>query len=194
MPLYMYKSLLGVNELMPTSVQIYGYGESPVANLAACIITIQTSNKQPQMATCQVTDTRGYLILGRTTAQQIRYIDFPVVTPPALTRVPQVHTSVNALRPNLDEVKTPICEMTNDAVILNGKRHCLPITKEYVLSEFKDVFEGIGKLPGGKYHIELKPDAQPVQHPPRGVPEKKKEAYKNELERLCSLGIIEPVW
>jgi len=61
------------------------------------------------------------------------------------------------------------------------------------LSEFKDVFEGIGKLPGGKYHIELKPDAQPVQHPPRAVPEKKKEAYKNELERLCSLGIIEPV-
>ena len=80
--------------------------------------------------------------------------------------------------------------MTNNAVILNGKRHCLPITKEYVLSEFKDVFEGIGKLPGGKYHIE--PDAQPVQHPPRAVPKKKKEAYKNELERLCSLGIIEP--
>ena len=191
MPLYMYKSLFGVNELMPTSVQIYGYGESPIANLGACVITIHTSNKQPQMATCQVTDTRGYLILGRTTAQQIGYIDFPVVTPPALTRVPQVHTSVNALRPNLAEVKTPICEMTNDAVILNGKRHCLPITKEYVLSEFKDVFEGIGKLPGGKYHIE--PDAQPVQHPPRAVPKKKKEAYKNELERLCSLGIIEPV-
>ena len=182
-PLYMYKSLFVDNELMPTSVQIYG----------ACIITIHTSNKQPHMATCQVTDTQGYLNLGRTTAQQIGYIYFPVVTPPALTRVPQVHTSLNALRSNLDEVKTPICEMTNDAVILNGKRHCLPITKEYVLSEFKDVFESIGKLPGGKYHIELKPDAQPVQHPPRAVPEKKKEAYKNELERLCSLGIIEPV-
>ena len=86
-----------------------------------------------------------------------------MVTPPALTRVPQVHASVNALHPNLDEVKMPICEMTNDAVILNGERHCLPITKKYILSEFKDVFEGIGKLPGGKYHIELKPDAQPVQ-------------------------------
>ena len=83
--------------------------------------------------------------------------------------------------------------MMNDAVILNGKRHCLPITKEYVLSEFKDVFEGIGKLPGGKYHIELEPDSQPVQHPPKAVLEKKKEAYKDELERLCSLGIIEPV-
>ena len=62
-----------------------------------------------------------------------------------------------------------------------------------MLSEFKDVFEGIGKLSGGKYHIELKPDAQPLQHPPRAVPEKKKEAYEDELERLCSLGIIEPV-
>ena len=72
------------------------------------------------------------------------------------------------------------------------ERDTLPITQEYVLSEFKDVFEGIGKLPGGKYHIELKPDAQPIQHPPRAVPEKK-EAYKDELERLCSLGIIEPV-
>ena len=193
MPLYMYKSLFGDKELIPTPVQIFGYGESPIANLPVCTITIHTSNKQPQMATCQVTDTRGYLILGRTTALQVGYIDFPVVTPPALTRVPQVHASVNALSPNLDEVKTPTCEVMNDAVILNEKRHCLPITKEYVLSKFKDVFEGIGKLPGRKYHIELKPDAQPVQHPPRGVPEKKKEAYKDELERLCSLGIIEPV-
>ena len=195
MPLYMYKSLFGDNKLMPTSVQIYDYGESSIANLGACIITIHTSNNyHPHLATCQVTDTRGYLILGRTTAQQIGYIDFPVVTPPALTRVPQVHTSVNSLRSNLDEVKTPICEMTNDAVILNGKRHCLPITKEYVLSEFKDVFEGIGKLLGGKYHIELKPDAQPVQHPPRAVPEKKKEAYKNELERLCSFKALSNQW
>ena len=193
MPLYMYKSLFGDKELIPTPVQIFGYGESPIANLGACTIIIHTSNKQPQMATCQVIDTRGHLILGRTTAQQVGYIDFSVVTPPDLSRVPQVHASVNALRLNLDEVKTPTCEVVNDAVILNGKRHCLPITKEYVLSEFKDVFEGIGKLPGAKYHIELKPDGQPVQHPPRAVPENKKEAYKDELERLCSLGIIEPV-
>jgi len=187
MPLYMYKSLFGDKELMPTSVQIFGYGESPIANLGACTITIHTSNKQPQMATCLVTGTRGYLILGRPTAQQVGYIDFPVVTSPALTRVPQVHTNVNTLRPNLDEVKTPTCEIMNDAVILNGKRHCLPVTKDYVLSEFKDVFEGIGKLPEGKYHIELKPVAQPVQHPPRAVPEKKKEAYKDELEKIMHL-------
>ena len=63
-----------------------------------------------------------------------------------------------------------------------------------MLSQFNDVFKGICKLPGGKYHIELKPDVQPVQHPPMpGQCQKRREAYKDESERLCSLGIIEPV-
>lgn len=47
---------------------------------------------------------------------------------------------------------TYTCVELDDVVILNGKRHCLPITKEqnYVLSEFKDVFKGIaarGQVP-----------------------------------------------
>ena len=50
--------------------------------------------------------------------------------------------------------------------------------------EYKDVFEGIGKLPGGPYRIQLKCDVQPVQHPPRAVPEKKKPAYEEEPESL----------
>ena len=166
----------------------------PVANLGACIIAIRTGDRQqPQMATCQVTDTRGYLILGRETAQQVGYIAFPEVTPPSLTSTSQIHTSVNALQPDSSKVKKPTCEVLDDAVIINGKRHSLSITKKYVLSEFRDIFEGIGKLPGGKYHIQLKPDAQPVQHPPRAVSEKKRAAYKEELERLCSSGIIEQV-
>ena len=70
MPLYLHKSLFGDNSLTPTPVQIFRYGESHVANLGACTIAIHTGDRQqPQMATCQVTDTRGYLILGRETAQ-----------------------------------------------------------------------------------------------------------------------------
>ena len=99
MPLYLHKSLFGDKSLTPTSVQIFGYGESPVANLGACTIAIHTGDRQqPQMATCQVTDTRGYLILRRETAQQVGYIAFVEVTPPSLTSTPQIHTSVNAQR------------------------------------------------------------------------------------------------
>ena len=65
--LYLHKSLFGDKELWPTSIQIFGYGESPVANLGACTIAIHTGNcQEPQMATYQVTDTQGYYcILGR---------------------------------------------------------------------------------------------------------------------------------
>ena len=46
----------------------FGYGESPVVNLGAFTIAIHTGDRQqPLMATCQVTDTRGYLILGSPT-------------------------------------------------------------------------------------------------------------------------------
>ena len=157
MPLYLHKSLFGDKSLTPTSVQIFGYGESSVANLRACTIAIHTGDIQkPQMATCQVTDTRRYLILGRETTQQHC---LSRGNRPSLTSTPQIQTSVNALRPDSSKVNEPICEVLDDAVILNGKRHCLPITKEYVLTEFRDIFEDIGKLPGGKYHIQLKPDA-----------------------------------
>ena len=59
-----------------------------------------------------------------------------------------------------------------------------------MLNTFKDVFDGIGTLPGGNYYLRLKPDDKPVQHAPRQVPEKKKAAYKAELERLTHEGII----
>ena len=99
MPLYLHKSLFGDKEVLPTSVRIFSYGESPAANLGACTIAIHTGNSQdPQMATCQVTDTRGYLILGRETAQKVGYIAFIDRIPPSLTSTPQIHTSVNALR------------------------------------------------------------------------------------------------
>ena len=42
MPLYLHKSLFGDNSLTPTSVQIFGYGESPVASLGECTIAIHT--------------------------------------------------------------------------------------------------------------------------------------------------------
>ena len=65
-----------------------------------------------------------------------------------------------------------------------------------MLSQFKDIYGRGGGGGGGgwgKYHIQLLLDAKTVHHPPRAVPEKKKSAYKDELERLCSSRIVEPV-
>ena len=83
-----------------------------------------------------------------------------------------------------DEPVLPKIKWNKDSIELNDKVHRLPITKDYILKEFSDVFKGVGTLPGGPYYIRLKDDYKPVQHTPRSVPIAMQPAYKAELERL----------
>ena len=92
-----------------------------------------------------------------------------------------------------DEPVVPKIKWNQDSIKLNGKVHRLPITKEYMLKEYSDVFKGIGTLPGGPYHIRLKEQYKPVQYPPRSVPVAMQGAYKAELDRLTKEGIITEV-
>ena len=71
------------------------------------------------------------------------------VTPPSLSSTPQINTSVNALHPDSKKVTKPTSELLDDAIFLNENRHCLPIAKEYVLSQFKDIYRGggLGQIP-----------------------------------------------
>ena len=87
----------------------------------------------------------------------------------------------------------PKIKWNTDSIKLNGKVHKLPITKDYILKEYSDVFKGVGTLPGGPYHIRLKEKYRPVQHPPRSVPVAMQSAYKTELNRLVKEGIITEV-
>ena len=66
--------------------------------------------------------------------------------------------------------KKSTSELRNSSIILNGKEHSLPTTKDYILKEYADVFNGIGTLPGPPYHIQLKEDYGTVQHAPHTVP------------------------
>ncbi|KAK2717515.1 hypothetical protein QYM36_006334 [Artemia franciscana] len=61
-----------------------------------------------------------------------------------------------------------------------------------LLNEFSDVFEGIGTLPG-TCKIYLKEGAIPTIQPPKRVPFALQAMFKEELDRLESLGVIEKV-
>ena len=87
----------------------------------------------------------------------------------------------------------PDIKWNTDSIQINGKTHKLPITKEYILKEYPDVFKGVGTLPGSPYHIRLKEQYRPVQHPSRSVPIAMQTAYKTELDRLTKEGIITEV-
>ena len=104
------------------------------------------------------------------------------------TKATQAKQSRQTTEPVLPQIK-----WNTDSIELNGKMHKLPITKDYTLKEYSDVFKGVGTLPGRPNHIKLKEQYRPIQHPPRSVPVAMQSAYKAELNRLVQEGIITEV-
>ncbi len=67
-----------------------------------------------------------------------------------------------------------------------------PLNKETVLSEYADVFKGIGMF-SGECTIQVDPNAKPVVHPPRRVPVALRDMLKQELDRMEENSIITKV-
>ena len=202
-------------------MHIKAYGGQSVHSLGSCVLHLHIDNKVfPTVF--EVTNMTGPIILSRIQAKAMGYIQFPQMRQPqALTAFPdtsrklctygtlrpqttqRLQVSLHQTKPTeITKVKQaqqttepviPHIKWNTDSIQLNGKTHRLPITKEYILKEYSDVFKGVGTLPGGPYHITLKEQYRPVQHPPRSVSIAMKTAYKTELERLMKEGIITEV-
>ena len=68
-----------------------------------------------------------------------------------------------------------------------------PLTKDVVTTQFTDVFTGLGKFPGPPYELRLKPDAVPAKHRSRKVPVHLQSAFHEEVKRLVTQDVLEPV-
>ena len=69
----------------------------------------------------------------------------------------------------------------------------LPLMKQDILSQYSGCFEGIEHFPGDPYKFHLKPEHKPARHAPRKVPIHLEAAFKEEIESLVKLGILEEV-
>ena len=183
MPEYLFSKIFGNQQPESSNARIQAYGGMPVTIVGKCTVIIHSSDGTQTSAVFQVTHHKGHAIIGRSTGRDIGYVYFPAIECPPLSMAPITH-AVQTLQ---QHVETPIVTRKTQSSIT----HKLPISKDYVIHAFKYVFDGLGTLPGSDYHLRLKPDAKPVQHAPRQVPEKKKAAYKAELEQLTHAEIIE---
>ena len=64
------------------------------------------------------------------------------------------------------------------------------MTKESLISDFQDRFEGLGAFNLKPYHIVLDPKAELVVHAPRTVPVHLHKMFKDELDQMVELGVI----
>ena len=68
----------------------------------------------------------------------------------------------------------------------------VPWTKENILNEYKDVFEGLGHI-GDSSSFVINPDHTPVQHAPRRIPVTLQSEVKEKIAELEKKGIIQKV-
>ena len=66
-------------------------------------------------------------------------------------------------------------------------------SKEQILSNYPNVFEGIKKFCGPPYSIQLDPSISPRQTPCHPVPVHLKESFKQEIDKMFKAGILTPV-
>ena len=79
--------------------------------------------------------------------------------------------------------------VSSDSTHLTEKHSINSLTEEEVLSEYADLFRGLGKIEG-KLHLEVDEAVTPVVMPPRCVPIAVKGKLKEELDRLESLEVL----
>ena len=85
----------------------------------------------------------------------------------------------------LQKVKTPH----------NGRTSVtrLPLMKQQILAHYSSFFEGKGQFQGEPYKFPLKPEHKSARHAPRKVPIHLEESFKQEINSLVELGILEKV-
>ena len=70
------------------------------------------------------------------------------------------------------------------------KSHKMITSKDQIMRQYSDVFNGIGKFLGPPYTIHLDPSIQPKQTPCRPVPIHLKEAFKKEIDKMLQAGVL----
>ena len=127
-----------------------------------------------------------------TTAKQVDPVHVHINTswsgPPA--HCAQVHkSSKQVCRPGKSLALRKVKHPHNGRTSVNR----LPLTKQDIRSHYSSCFKGRGRFPGELYKFHLKPEHKPARHPPRKVPIHLEAVFKEEIESLIKLGILEEV-
>ena len=71
-------------------------------------------------------------------------------------------------------------------------RSSVPLTREKILADYKDVFEGVGHI-GESSTFVINPNHSPAQHAPRRIPVTLQKEVKEKIVELEKKGIIQKV-
>ena len=155
----------GKHELRQPTMKLTAYGGTDIPNLGSCHVYV--NNPSSKVIQAQVVDVHGPEIIGNTSVQALDLLK--------LNWVVEVKSNTGSIIPPVghpvkQDLNIPTGPQDVKFVDVQGKQHPFLLTKDFLLTEYRDIFTGIDYFPGAPYHIETVPDSLPIQHGPRQVP------------------------
>lgn len=162
--------------LTKCTISIFPYGSrTPLPALGKFTAMVE-SKSQLTTATFHVLKGNNGSLLGYGTASQLGLIKIAN----ALHMSPQQHDQLQGSH-STDSQRASACIKTDGNTI------------DDILSEYNDLFQGMGKLKDVQVKLHIKKDVTPVTQPHRRVPFHVRKRIEAELQRLEDLDVIEKV-
>ncbi|CAB3987537.1 Hypothetical predicted protein, partial [Paramuricea clavata] len=201
LPMSIYQQLKHEShKLGKPTMKLTAYGGAELPNLGSCFVFVKVPDIQKLWKIqVQVVDVNGPMIIGNKSAQNLGLLKLNWAIyvgnhDNSFNRHISNTSATTSNQPSISakQLNSTTSPLDDNPPDVRGKRP-FPLTKEYLLEEYSDVFTGVGCFPGDPYHIEMIPDAVPVQHAPRQVPIQLQTPYKDELDKLVESGILSEV-
>ena len=102
----------------------------------------------------------------------------------------KVHSSKQEVSVQMQEVSSQVMKSTSTSTMQKPSTNLMITSKEQILSNYPDVFDGSSRFPGLPCHIQVNPNITLKQTPCRPIPIHLNEAFKNNIDKMFKAGII----
>ena len=206
MPASVYKLIFrdpNLEKLVPSRLQIGPYTNDTVEIIGTCkLYVVHLDTKKLLERTFCVANNDGSMLLSHNSTLALDLIQprskLDYLPPRAylITSMQDHPKKTKQAKPSvhrLQQVAAQSKHQVENTQIKKQKPSKLITSKDQIMAQYPDVFEGIGKFPGLLYTIHLDPSVQPKQTPCRPIPIHLKESFKKEIDKMLQVGVLKPV-
>ena len=192
-----------MKKLTPSNLQVGTYTTDPVKIVGSCKFhLVHPDTKKLLETTFYVVMNDGSVLLSCKTTLQLGLIQPRARLDYLLPRASLITSSADHPK-NTKEVLHIQRKQVAAQKKVQGKSTQLPAvkdkgpklitSKEMIMREYPDVFQGIGKFLGPDYHIQVDPSVPPKQTPCRPIPIHLKAQFQQEIIKMLEAGVLVPV-
>ena len=181
-------------KLAPIKLEIGTYTTDTVNLVGSCMFyLVQPDTKHPQEVTFYVASNNDSVLLSYVTTLALGLIQ-PCTRLDYLPPRACLITS-SADHPNKTKSKISVHVSKKESEVSNHKSMVSKFitSKEQILANSADIFDGIGHFLGLPYHIQVDLSVTPKQTPCLLIPVHLKEAFKKEIDKMLQVGVLKPV-